>query len=161
VLWQSQRFNSLPSDEGRYLYLYLLTNEYQNSAGCYRLRDGTACDDLQWTRERYVEAREQLMDADLIGYDSASSVIRIKRWFKHNPPMNDDHYTGIVRVLERLPSEDIASAALEALAESWESVCQERASRVARREKPTREASNGHDGHIPERLQTSYLAGRK
>ena len=40
AVWQSERFHSLPSDDGRYVHLYLLTNDHQNSAGCYRLPDG-------------------------------------------------------------------------------------------------------------------------
>lgn len=161
VLWQSHRFNSLPSDEGRYLYLYLLTNEHQNSAGCYRLRDGTACDDLQWTKERYSKARSLLMAADLIQYDPGGSVIMITRWFKHNPPMNEDHYLGIVRILERLPSEVIVTAALEAVEDSQESIRQEKAARAAKKQKAAGGASNGLGGQMPERLQTSYLAGKR
>ena len=42
AVWQSLHFNGLPSDDGDYLYLYLLTNRHQNSAGCYRLPDGCA-----------------------------------------------------------------------------------------------------------------------
>lgn len=105
ALWQSSRFNGLPSDDGRYLYLYFLTCSHQNSAGCYRLPDGYACSDLRWQPDRYTSARDQLEAADLIRFDAATSVVMITRWFKHNPPMSESHLTGIERLLERLPAD--------------------------------------------------------
>ena len=104
ALWHSKRFNNLPSDDGRYLYLYLLTNEHQTSAGCYRLPDGYATNDLSWELSRYVTARQELVAADLIFFDELESVVMITRWFKHNPPMSESHFVGINRLLEKLPS---------------------------------------------------------
>ncbi len=115
ALWQSARFNNLPSDDGRYLYLYLLTSSHQTSAGCYQLPDGYAFSDLQWPLERYEAARQQLVEADLICFNSETSVVMITRWFKHNPPMSKSHLTGIERVLERIPSDPLREAAQEAL----------------------------------------------
>jgi hypothetical protein len=79
ALWQSERFNSLPSDDGRYLYLYLLTNEHQNSAGCYRLLDLYACSDLRWSIERYSKARSELVDGGLVRFDAKGPVVMIVR----------------------------------------------------------------------------------
>jgi hypothetical protein len=157
TVWQSERFNSLPSDDGRYVYLYLLTNGHQTSAGCYRLPDGYACSDLRWLPERYAKARSQLIEADLIQFDASAQVIMICRWFKHNPPMNDDHHTGIVRILERLPSETIANAAKQALEDSLEAIHAEKAAKTAQKQKPAHGLSNGLGGQIPERLQTNRL----
>src|SRR5262245_38681348 len=66
AVWHSPRFNSLPSDDGRYLYLYLLSSPHQTSAGAYHLPEGYACADLGWSQKRYREARETLIEADLI-----------------------------------------------------------------------------------------------
>jgi hypothetical protein len=161
ALWQSERFNGLPSDDGRYLYVYLLTNEHQTSAGCYRLPDGYACSDLRWLPERYANARSQLIEADLIKFDAGAQVIMITRWFKHNPPMNEDHHIGIVRILERLPSETIASEALQALENSLESIRAEKAAKMAQKQKPAHGLSNGLGGQMPERLQTNLMRGTR
>ena len=152
AVWHSTRFNSLPSDDGRYLYLYLLTNSHQNSAGCYRLPDGYACADLNWTLKRYGDARGQLIKAELICFDPAHSVVLITRWFKHNPPTSEDHVTGIERLLERLPSEELAQMAMEALTESWESI---QAAKMQRRDKANA-TPNGLG-----RLNTNHLNGRR
>ena len=117
-LWHSDRFNNLPSDDGRYTYLYLLTCEHQTSAGAYRLPDAYAAADLNWPVERYRKARAELVAADLVKFDSAASVVMITRWFKFNPPMNTSHLKGILHTLHRLPSDVIRGesvAELEAI----------------------------------------------
>jgi hypothetical protein len=161
AVWHSDRFNNLPSDDGRYLYLYLLTNEHQTSAGCYRLPDGYACEDLRWQAERYRAARAELVEADLIQFDASTHVVRICRWFKHNPPMNEDHFTGIVRLLERLPSELLAAQAQDALKESWAAIGAQREQKAAARGKAASGLPSGSDGQATSRLQTSYMTGTR
>ena len=161
AVWQSQRFNNLPSDDGRYLYLYFLTCEHQNSAGCYRIPDGYACDDLRWPPERYVAARKQLVEADLIHFDEESHVVMVCRWFKHNPPMNEKHFIGIECILERLPSASIREAALSALNEAMETREAEKVASLHRRKKPALVPANDVPTAMPERLRTNYLTGRR
>lgn len=161
ALWHSQRFNTLPSDDGRYLYLYFLTCEHQNSAGCYRISDGYACDDLQWSQERYLNARSQLITADLIAFDNDCRVVMICRWFKHNPPMNEKHLIGIERVLEKLPSATIQKAAQDALSETWEAIAAEKLAKAQRQQKTPQGLGNGFGGAIPERLQTKFLVNQR
>jgi hypothetical protein len=155
VLWQSHRFRDLPSDDARFLYVYLLTCQHQTSAGCYVLPDGYACADLNWPLKRYAEARQQLIKADLICFDPPYSVVLIKRWFKHNPPTSEDHVTGIERRLERLPSEELAQMALEALLESWEGVQETRGARV--RKTVAGSPSSLGDGYTDRLLTTKPL----
>ena len=156
ALWHSKRFNNLPSDDGRYLYLYLLTNEHQTSAGCYRLPDGYATNDLSWELSRYVTARQELVAADLIFFDELESVVMITRWFQHNPPMSDSHFIGIERVLAKLPSQEIWTAASQAANEAWELVQEEKRVKVAKSGKPPPGASSGQLGGFSDGQQTSY-----
>ena len=120
AVWQSKRFIGLPSDDARYLYIYLLTCEHQTSAGIYRLKDGYACDDLRWDAKRFAKARRELVEADLIHFDEMESVVLITRWFRHNPPTSADHLTGIERVIERIPSEKLGEEAMTAAQDAWE-----------------------------------------
>ena len=121
AVWHSSRFNSLPSDDGRYLYLYLLSSPHQTSAGACHLPEGYALADLNWLAERYRNALQELIKADLIEFDPEAEVVVVKRWFRHNPPMNEKHLRGIVRLLERLPSQTIRSVTLDAAQEAWKS----------------------------------------
>jgi hypothetical protein len=146
LVWRSERFIDLPSDDGRYLYLYLLTCEHQNSAGAYRLPDAYACADLRWKPERYVKAKKELVSADLIAIDDKASVIAIRRWFQHNPPMSLPHLKGIQKMLDKLPSLAIASeAALEA-----EAAFEARAAKTPGPPKYTSPLTN-----------TAYLSGKR
>ena len=160
-VWHSQRFNNLPSDDGRYLYLYLLTSSHQTSAGCFQLPDGYACSDLSWALERYRAAREQLVEADLIRLDTETNVVMITRWFKHNPPMSDSHLLGIERVLERIPSDKICEAAQEALQSSWASIQGQRAIAAQRKQMRSPGAPVGSSTNFPDRLNTGYLGGKR
>ncbi len=153
-VWQSERFNNLPSDDGRLLYLYLLTCSHQNSAGTYRLPDGYACVDLRWKPERYHNARAELVAADLIAFDDLASVVMICRWFRHNPPMSEKHLIGIERALERLPSESIAQHALEAAQEAWEA---KQAERAAKNPPPPSAPSYGGGKPSAELMRTALM----
>ncbi len=155
-VWRSSRFKDLASDDGRYLYLYYLTCEHQTSAGAYRLPDGYACDDLNWTLERYQAAREALQVADLIAFDDDTSVVMIRRWFKHNPPMSESHLLGIERVIERLESFSIMEAVTLNLNEAWDAVLAAKAALAERKSVGKTPPSIGN----PSILNTPYLNGR-
>ena len=157
AVWHSSRFNNLATDDGKYLYLYLLTSPHQTSAGCYHLRDGYACSDLRWTVERYREAREQLIAAELIQFDAEADVVMITRWFKHNPPMSEHHLLGIERQLERLPSETICEAAMEAAQEAWEVL---EAQKATPKQKPPYALPLGLEGALPDRLASTPFLKR-
>lgn len=159
-VWQSDRFNNLQSDDGRYLYLYLLTSSHQTSAGCYQLPDGYACSDLRWELERYKQSRDQLVSADLIQFDAEASVVMVTRWFRHNPPMSESHLLGVERILERIHSQSIREAAQEALQDSWNSVQAQKAVAAQRRQRPGAGVPNGSGAGFPDKLNTGYL-GRK
>jgi hypothetical protein len=118
TLWRSRRFRELP-DNAKLLFVYLLTNGHQNSAGCYALPDGYACDDLVWEVADLVAARDVLIEADLIDYDPESGEILIRRWFKHNPPMNQKHYQGTERLVSGISSDRLRDAAGADLTPGW------------------------------------------
>ena len=156
-LWQSERFNGLPTDDARYLYLYLLTNEHQTMAGCYRLPTGYACTDLRWTPERYTAALADLEDSGLVLVDPGAQVIGITRWFRHNPPLSENHLTGIERQLERLPSDTIAEAMAEAAQEVWEAVRAEKAAKAAKAEQDKKPAPGGAGNGSHPLNQTPFM----
>jgi hypothetical protein len=111
-LWTSKRFTSLPSDDGRLLYFYLLTCGHQTSIGAYPLPDAYACADLQWGLQRYQSAREELVKAELIVFDAEVSIVAIRRWFKHNPVANDKHRKGALRLISELESASIVDVVM-------------------------------------------------
>ncbi|WP_256750746.1 hypothetical protein [Mesorhizobium sp. Mes31] len=114
AIWRSRRFTGLTERE-KFLFLYLVTNAHVTSGGCYELPDGYACVDLDWQLGEYREARAALVTAGLVDVDDGPPVIvLIERWFKHNPPMNDDHAKGAQRRLKEIGSQRLQEKALAA-----------------------------------------------
>ncbi|OJU52355.1 MAG: hypothetical protein BGO03_11905 [Mesorhizobium sp. 61-13] len=89
------------------LYLYFLTCEHQNSAGCFRLPNGYASADLGWPTEQYMSVRQILIDGEMIAFDAATSTIYVERWFQHCAAMSDKHAIGIRRVISAIESDVI------------------------------------------------------
>jgi hypothetical protein len=104
TLWHDEDFKSLPLDIHRYLYLYYLTSPHQSSAGCYRLPDGYAVEDLGWELEKYRSARDVLSERQRISFDPATSEVLIEGWFKDNPPDNPNHRKGTERLVAKIRS---------------------------------------------------------
>ena len=105
AVWRSKRFTDLADPWAQLLYVYFLTCEHQNSAGCFRLPDGYASADLGWPVDAYQAARSMLVNAGLITFDAETSEIYVDRWFKHNPAMGDKHATGAGRLIGRIESD--------------------------------------------------------
>lgn len=155
-VWRSQRFTELPTDDARYLYLYLLTCEHQTNAGAYHLPHGYACDDLRWEKSRLSQALEKLVASALILHDAATAEIAITRWFKHNAPMSESHLLGVERTIERIHSSVVADAVLNELHEAWELFQTKKAEVEARKAAKKNPATT-----IPDRLtNTVYFNGK-
>jgi hypothetical protein len=117
ALWHSARFRGL-SDQAKVYYLYLATNGHVSSAGCYMLPDGYACADLECSPEALETSRRANIDVGLIDFDPETSEVLIERWFKHNPPANDDHATGTRRRLQAIESDRLREKAVTAFEEA-------------------------------------------
>jgi hypothetical protein len=128
---RSKRWAALDVD-ARLLGLYALTNEHQNSAGCYRLLPGYACADLGgWPLERFHAALEALEAAEIIAADSDTSEVMILRWFQHCPPTNSKHFQGTLRIANDIESERLRRATIDALTAAWDAVQAAKAARTA------------------------------
>jgi hypothetical protein len=126
AIWQSTRFRSLPVDDDRFCFVYLLTNQHQNSAGCYALPPGYAATDLRWTPEKYRLSLAAQVSAGLIQVDPETDEVLIERWFLHNPPMNEKHRLGTERAIMRIKSPVLRAAALASLQNVWDDALQRR-----------------------------------
>ena len=118
TVWQSRRFQGLPSDDRKLLYFYLLTGPHNNSAGCFFLPEGYAVHDLGWSQDCYDAALQSLVAAQMVDHDPKNQVVLIERWFRHNPPMNPSHRKGTIGQIEKVKSDRLrekAYAALEAV----------------------------------------------
>ncbi|CAN7396693.1 hypothetical protein LJR235_002373 [Pararhizobium sp. LjRoot235] len=118
LLWRDKRFQGLASSDARLAFFYFSTCEHQTSAGCYRLPDGYAANDLGWDTARYQAARKEITSAGLILFDEDTSEIFVAGWFKENPITNGKHATGTSRLIMNIQSDTIREAAEEGFIES-------------------------------------------
>ncbi|RWK12182.1 hypothetical protein [Mesorhizobium sp.] len=128
AVWRSRRFIGLP-DEAKVGHLYLLSNSHVTSAGVYELPPGYACADLGWTEAGYESVLQELIAAELIDRDG--DVILIERWFRHNPPTNDDHAKGTRRRLHEIESDRLREKAILAFDDANEARIQLEAQKAA------------------------------
>ena len=106
-LWQSQKFDSLPSNDAKLFYLYLLTNEHSNSSGCYDMKRGYACVDLGFSEEAYDRTIIDLSIALLIEVEKGFNTILLTNWVHFNEPTNAKHAMGVMEHLKRCSSQTL------------------------------------------------------
>lgn len=102
-IWNSRKFTSLPTDDARLLYLYLLTCPSANSLGCFVLKSGYAAADLGWDQDRFGYGIDTLCKASLIGIDRVESLVRVIGFLDHSEIMNVKHGAGALKVALALP----------------------------------------------------------
>lgn len=117
-IWRNKSFKALPTDDARLLLIYFMTSEHQNSAGCFRLTDGYALDDLGWVVEKYQEVRASLIASGMVMFDAATSEIFIVNWFEMNAAMNDRHALRITRAIVDIESDELREKIQVAFAKS-------------------------------------------
>ena len=101
-IWHSKDFRML-SEEGKMLFLYLLTSPHRNMGGLYYLPLPYLCFDVGLDKERVSKAFEELTDKDMALYDYNTQVVLIKKWFCYNPIENENQAKGLNKQLAEIP----------------------------------------------------------
>jgi hypothetical protein len=101
-IWHSKDFRTL-SEEGKMLFLYLLTSPHRNMGGLYYLPLPYLCYDVGLDEERVSKAFEELADKDMALYDYDTQVVLIKKWFCYNPIENENQAKGLNKQLAEIP----------------------------------------------------------
>lgn len=101
-IWHSKDFRTL-SEEGKMLFLYLLTSPHRNMGGFYYLPLPYLCFDVGLDEKRVVKALEELTDKDMALYDYNTQVVLIKKWFCYNPIENENQAKGLNKQLAEIP----------------------------------------------------------
>ena len=83
--WSDSKIVDDFSPEGRYFYLYLLTNEKSNQLGCYEISKNQMCRDTGLSRDKVDELlRIFEEDYEVVLYDEKTKELFIKNWYKYN-----------------------------------------------------------------------------
>jgi hypothetical protein len=103
-IWESEDFRSL-SEDGRTLVLYLLTCKHTTIAGAFRLPDGYACEDLQWSSERVREGFANVSAKGFATRCEASKWVWVTKFLEWNPPENPNQRKAAAKVAAGIPSQ--------------------------------------------------------
>lgn len=103
-VWRSVKFRSLPDDNCRLLYLYILTCQHSNSSGCYDLEPGYAMADLKWKEEAYLKAIDSLSRVGLIEVENDLPTVFVTKWTEFNEPTNAKHALSMLGQLDNATS---------------------------------------------------------
>jgi hypothetical protein len=150
TIWSSDHFNALPSDDSRFVFIYLLSSPHSNSAGCYRLPDQYARVDLNWPLDRYQKAKAEVIATGMASFDAITSTVLIEKWWQFNQPANEKHRRQIEAELKRIPSPTLKAKAIAEYQGITPDVPQ------GEGKKP-----NGNGGNTPSYLETNHLNGAR
>ena len=102
--WTSATTRSM-SEDGRTLAMYLLTAPHGTIAGVFRLPDGYACEDLQWSSERVKEGFDELFRNGFANRCETTKWVRVIKHFEWNPPENPNQRKSVAKIAAQVPDE--------------------------------------------------------
>ena len=101
-IWHSKDFRAI-SEDGKMLFMYLLSSPHRNMGGFYYLPLPYLCYDVDLDEKRITKALQELADRDMVLYDFDAQVVLIKKWFCYNPIENENQAKGLNKQLAEIP----------------------------------------------------------
>lgn len=101
-IWESEDFRSM-SEDGRALVLYLLTCQHGTIAGVFRVPDGYACEDLQWTAERVAKAFQETLNKGFANRCETTKWVWVFKFLEWNPPENPNQFKAARKIAQSVP----------------------------------------------------------
>lgn len=101
-IWTSEKFSRLNS-ANKLFYLYLLTCQHGNSAGCFKIKIGYMCADMDWPEAQVLDGLCKLNDAGLALYNRVEHTLYIWNWYTFNSPQNPKHAAKIISDIFLIP----------------------------------------------------------
>jgi hypothetical protein len=102
ALWRSRDFRSLTED-GRALVLYLLTCAHGTMIGAFSLPSLYVCDDIQWTRNRLLDAFAELSRKGFATLCEDTNWVWIRKYLDWNEPDNPNVWKAAKKLASKIP----------------------------------------------------------
>jgi hypothetical protein len=83
--------------------MYLLTCQHSNIAGVFRVPDGYAAEDLQWSIERVAEGFRDLASKGFANRCETTKWVWVVKHLEWNPPENPNQRKSAARLVEQIP----------------------------------------------------------
>lgn len=102
--WSSPSIRGL-SDDGKMLALYLLTSPHSNIIGAFRLPDGYACEDLEWSSERVAKGFAELLSNGFANRCETTKWVWVVKHLDWNPPENPNQRKSAAKIAGTIPDQ--------------------------------------------------------
>ena len=119
LFWRDQKNRKL-SDDGKLLFLYLLTCPHRSSIGLYYLPEQYVASDIKWTLERVQKGFKELLQNGCIKYDKDNEIVFIKNFLRYNSFENSNQIRGAIKFLGTLPDTVFLSDLIEVIKMGYE-----------------------------------------
>ena len=114
LLWTDDKYKKL-SDDGKFLFIYLLSCPHRNILGFYFLPIPYGSFDLGWETERFTKGLGELLDKGFINYNFDTNIIFIRNFLRYNPLENPNQVKGAIKALRALPANAVDTGLIECL----------------------------------------------
>ena len=101
-IWESEDFRSM-SEDGRALVMYLLTCQHGTIAGVFRVPDGYACEDLQWSAERVANAFKETLRKGFANRCETTKWVWVSKFLEWNQPENPNQVKAAKKIALSIP----------------------------------------------------------
>lgn len=105
-VWSDTAYTNL-SDDGKLLFLYVLSCSHRNMIGLYPLPIPYGAFDLGWEIERFSKGLDELSKQGFIKYNKTNHIVFIKNFLKYNPLENPNQVKGAIKALDTIPTNSI------------------------------------------------------
>lgn len=102
-IWNDERFREL-SDDGKLVFLKLLTHPNMTSLGAMRASPAGLADDLCWGAERLAAALGESLALGMVELDRRGPLVALPNFLKYNAPESPNVLRSWVRSLDLLPA---------------------------------------------------------
>lgn len=104
TFWSSPTIAPL-GDDAKLLALYLLTCQHSTIAGVFRMPDGYASEDLEWTQSRVAKGFAELLANGFANRCETTKWVWITKHLKWNAPDNPNQRKAAAKVAATVPDE--------------------------------------------------------
>ncbi len=101
-IWFDEKFSLLTPSQ-KLLFLYILTCPHGNLIGCFVLREGYVCSDLNYSAKDFRKDFEKLLEKDLIKACRSQDLVLIPNFLKYNPLTNPNQKKAAAKIIQQLP----------------------------------------------------------
>jgi hypothetical protein len=101
-IWNDEKFNAL-SDNGKLLFLFLLTHPNMTPLGGMRATTGGLGEELKWHKRTINKSFSELLNAKFVLYDNKNSLLIFRNFIKYNQPESPNVIKSWAYYLDLIP----------------------------------------------------------